>query len=101
MKIIGNKEYEKFAEKEELYMREHTDKGFHFMRQMEPKRIMPPHERRNMLQLEFDEEDWNVFKEAFGDEDTAEAAIEIIYSAPPEIQILAIQILNMIEEESI
>lgn len=59
---------------------------------------IPPHERRNMIYVEFDERDRIVFKEMFGDDDTAEAAISIIHNAPPEIQILAIQVLKMIEE---
>ncbi len=59
---------------------------------------MPPHERKALMNIEFDEGDWELLKEVFGDEDTAVAASEIIREAPPEIQILAIQLMNIIEE---
>lgn len=58
---------------------------------------MPPHERKALMNVEFDEGDWSLLKQVFGDEDTAMAAIEIIKAAPPEIQILAIQLMNIIE----
>ena len=61
-------------------------------------RHMPPHERRVLMHLEFDEGDWNILREVFGDEDTAVAAAQIIREAPPEIQILAVQLMNIIEE---
>lgn len=63
---------------------------------MEPP--VPPHERRARLYVEFEESDWGALLEAFGDEDTAAAAAEIIREAPPEIQILSVQLLRMIEE---
>lgn len=59
---------------------------------------IPPHERKAMLHIEFDENDWTLLKEVFGDEDTASAAVEIIKDAPPEIQILAVQLINIIKE---
>ncbi len=59
---------------------------------------VPPHERKAMLHIEFDENDWVLLKEVFGDEDTAAAAVEIIRDAPPEIQILAVQLINIIKE---
>lgn len=68
----------------------HEHKGF--------GRHIPPHERKAMMQIEFDEGDWNLLKKVFGDEDTAVAATEIIMEAPPEIQILAIQLINIIKE---
>ncbi len=64
----------------------------------EVRRHMPPHERKKLLEIEFSEKDFIVLRDVFGDEDTAEAAAEIIRDAPPEIQILAIQIMNIIEE---
>lgn len=63
-----------------------------------PGRHIPPHERKALMHVEFDEADWTLLKEVFGDEDTALAAAEIIKEAPPEIQILAIQLMNIIEE---
>ena len=61
---------------------------------------VPPHERKAMVRIEYDEEDMALLADAFGDEDTAAAAAEIILGAPPEIQILAIQIINIIKKEA-
>ena len=69
-------------------IREHRDQ----------QRPMPPHERKALLRIEFDEGDLKLLQEVFGDEDTAGAAMEIIKEAPPEIQILAVQLMNLIEE---
>lgn len=80
-------------EKEEIHMNEHM-----IHRSMHP---VPPHERKGMISLQFDENDWKIFKAAFGDEDTAAAAVQIVHSAPPEIQILVAQVLVMIEKEVI
>lgn len=63
-----------------------------------PVKHIPPHERKAMVHIEFDEQDWALLVEAFGDDDTAAAAVEIIREAPPEIQILAIQLINIIKE---
>lgn len=62
------------------------------------RRPIPPHERKAMMNVMFDENDCKLLNEIFGDEDTASAAAEIIKDAPPEIQILAIQLMNIIEE---
>lgn len=59
---------------------------------------IPPHERKAMLHIEFDENDWELLKEVFGDEDTATASVNIIRDAPPEIQILAVQLIDIIKE---
>lgn len=59
---------------------------------------VPPHVRRSMFRIEFDEMDQAAFQEVFGDEDTAAAAMSILYNAPPEIQVLALQLLHTIEE---
>ena len=53
---------------------------------------------RGILRLEFSEQDLRIFEEVFGNQDEAAAALDIICNAPPEIQILAAQILKMIEE---
>lgn len=66
-----------------------------------PMPTVPPHMRRQMVQLELDDKDMAVFQDVFGDEDTAGAAADILGGAPPEIQILALQILHMIETEVI
>lgn len=54
-----------------------------------------PHERRAMLRFSLDEKDREVLLAVFGDEDSAASAESIIYDAPPEVQILAIQALSM------
>lgn len=64
-----------------------------------PAGPIPPHERRALLRLEFDARDWAALREIFGDEDTARAAAAIITEAPPEIQLLALQLLDLIIEE--
>ena len=63
-----------------------------------PGKHIPPHERRNMMRIEFSEEDLDLFNTIYGDEDEAMAAVRVIMDAPPEIQILAIQLINYIEE---
>lgn len=76
-----------------------TRGGLHMLNERSgSERHMPPHERKALMHIEFDEGDWSLLKEVFGDEDTAVAAAEIIREAPPEIQILAIQLMNIIEE---
>ena len=61
--------------------------------------FIPPHERKAMIHLEFGEDDWGLLKDVFGDEDTAAAAASIIQGAPPEIQILAVQLIDVLKEE--
>lgn len=74
--------------------------GVHMMHEhkLPLRHNIPPHERKAMLYIEFNENDWTLLKEVFGDEDTAVAAVDIIRDAPPEIQILAIQLINIIKE---
>lgn len=81
--------------KEERSMNEH--KAEHFAHGH--GHPVPPHERKGMISVQFDETDWGVFKDAFGNEDEANAAIGIIHGAPPEIQILVAQLLTQIEKE--
>ena len=64
-----------------------------------PGHPLPPHERKGMVAIRFDEKDWEIFKEVFGGEDEAGAAMGIIHAAPPEIQILAAQLISQIEKE--
>lgn len=59
---------------------------------------IPPHQRRNLLYVEFDEQDKTVLEMVFGDPDSAYAAMRAFYKAPPEQQIITIQILMQIEE---
>lgn len=70
-----------------------------FARSSVPAPHLPPHLRQQMLRLQFEDRDFAVFQEVFGDEDTAVAAMDILCEAPPEIQILALQILHLIEKE--
>lgn len=65
----------------------------------EPPRHPAPHMRRQVIRITFEDKDAAVFQEVFGDADTAAAAMDILSDAPPEIQILALQILHMIEQE--
>ena len=84
-----------FAEKHEQV----SETGAHMIHERrDPVRNIPPHERKSFMHVAFDETDWNLLRTVFGDEDTASAAAEIIMEAPPEIQILAIQLINIIEE---
>lgn len=92
--VIANAAKNKHCEKEEICMNEHIVQPT----ELRPRHHIPPHERRGMISIEFEERDWDVLNEVFGDEDTAAAAVDIIHNAPPEIQILAAQIIKMIEE---
>jgi len=58
-------------------------------------RPIPPHERRATMHIEFGENDFTLLNTVFGDPDTAQAAAYIIQDAPPEIQILAVQLMKM------
>ena len=74
--------------------------GIHMMHEhkLPLRHNIPPHVRNAMLHIEFDENDWTLLEEVFGDDDTAAAAADIIRDSPPEIQILAIQIIKLIKE---
>lgn len=88
MKIIANENSGK-EKKGELHMM-HEHKG--------PVHHLPPHERKTMVCVEYDAQDWSLMKDIFGDEDTAAAAVAVIREAPPEIQVLAVQLINIIKE---
>lgn len=64
----------------------------------EPGAPIPPHARKALMRLEYTEADWNLLLDVFEDEDTAMAALNIIQDAPLEIQILAVQLMNLIQE---
>ena len=66
--------------------------------QLRGEKPIPPHERKNVMYVEFDESDYMLFKEVFEDEDTAVAAMRIVRNAPPEVQILTVQLIKMIKE---
>ena len=68
-------------------------------RHRHPAGPVPPHERREMFRIEYDGEDLALLTDVFGDEDTAAAAMEVILEAPPEIQVLAVQLISIIREE--
>lgn len=57
-----------------------------------------PHERKTLIHIDFSDDDMTLFKHIYGDEDEAEAAVQILMDAPPEIQILAAQLISLIEE---
>lgn len=58
----------------------------------------PPPAPRAMLDISFDEKDREMLLAIFGDQDSAATAESIIYEAPPEVQILAMQSLSMAEQ---
>lgn len=60
---------------------------------------IPPHMRKVFIRTEFSEADWKLFQRIYGDADEAAAAIQVLLDAPPEIQILAMQLIGLIEEE--
>ena len=85
-----------------VFIERRTENGFeqnpHILREHgRREKPIPPHERKAMLRIEFGDKDWLILNEVFGDADTAHAAVSIIQDAPPEIQILAVQLLKMIE----
>ena len=59
---------------------------------------IPPHMRKAFIHLEFNEADWDLFQSIYKDEDEATAALQVLLDAPPEIQILAVQLIELIEE---
>ena len=71
--------------------------GIHIMRERKnPGRHMLPHERKALINLEFEEEDMQLFH--YENEDDMIAAVQVLRDAPPEIQILAVQLIDMIKE---
>ena len=75
MKVINNSRKDFFMEGGQSMVREHKMPGRH----------IPPHERKALMNIEFEQSDWELLRKIFGDEDTAFAAAEILREAPPEI----------------
>ena len=90
MKVIQNISTTKEIEGGHVPMKHEHNKS--------PGHPIPPHERKGLIKIEFESGYWALLNEIFGDEDTAAAAVEIIKDAPPEIQILAAQLMKIIEE---
>lgn len=61
-------------------------------------RHMPPHERKALIHLEFEEEDMQLFRCIYENEDDMNAAVQVLKDAPPEIQVLAVQLIHFIKE---
>jgi len=57
-----------------------------------------PHERKALIHIDFSSDDMNLFKRIYGDEDEAAAAVQVLMDAPPEIQIVAAQLISLIKE---
>lgn len=57
-----------------------------------------PHERRRLMHMDFEDSDRELFIRVYGSEDEASAAMEILTDAPPELQVVASQIIRYIEE---
>lgn len=55
---------------------------------------IPPHERKNMVYMEFDAASEEALSKMFGSTEEAEIAINILHDAPPEHQIIAHQLLR-------
>lgn len=56
---------------------------------------IPPHERKNMIYVDFDKECEETLSKMFGSDEEAEIAINILHCAPPEQQVVALQLLRM------
>ncbi|WP_394980017.1 hypothetical protein [Candidatus Allofournierella excrementavium] len=65
-----------------------------------PKPPVPPHLRKNLLDIELDTLDMELLQKIFGDEDTTAAAVHIIKEAPPEIQIIILQLMVILGKEA-
>lgn len=71
----------------------------HMMKAHKPLgKHIPPHERKALIHIDFSDNDMMLFKHIYGDEDEAAAAVQVLMEAPPEIQILAAQLISLIEE---
>nr|WP_147346470.1 hypothetical protein [Ruminococcus bromii] len=71
----------------------------HMMKAHKPLgKHIPPHERKALIHIDFSDDDMTLFKRIYCDEDEAAAAIQVLLDAPPEIQILAAQLISFIEE---
>lgn len=70
----------------------------HMMKEHRGPEHIPHHARKTLIHIDFGEDDMNLFKRIYEDEDEATAAIHVLMDAPPEIQILAAQLLSLIEE---
>lgn len=74
--------------------------GCHVMHEHRaPGRHLLPHEKKALMHIDFNDEDMNLLCEIYGNEDEAYAAAEVIKQAPPEIQILAIQIMDFLLDD--
>lgn len=49
---------------------------------------LPPHLRNEMVRFDYDSSDLSALARCFGDTDTANAALMILHSAPPEVKLL-------------
>lgn len=96
MKVFTESRMDKYLEDSSPMLHEHD-----FGRPLPPHechgvgRPIPPHLRKAMMYVELGEKELTFLNTVFGDPDTAQAAAYIIQDAPPEIQILAIQLMKM------
>ena len=51
-----------------------------------------------MIRVEFEESDFELFRKLFSNEDSAAAALRIVSSAPPEIQVIMYQLMILIRK---
>lgn len=60
-----------------------------------PLKPIPPHERRHRVSFTFSDKEHAMIREIFGNDDSAASAVSVISDAPPEVQILAIQAVDL------
>ena len=59
---------------------------------------LSPHDRKALIHIDFTDADITLFQQIYGNEDEAMAAMQVLLDAPPEIQILATQLIDIIQE---
>ena len=65
-----------------------------------PRGDVPPHVRKEFVRVEYEDEDEGIFMKVFKDEDSAKSNMAILMAehVPPEIKIMAAQLLEIIKE---
>lgn len=62
-----------------------------------PPEPRPPHERKSLMCVEFEDNDWATLLEVFGDPDSVASVVGIIQKAPSEKQIQVVQLIKIIQ----
>ena len=61
-----------------------------------PPHHHPPHERNDMVHIEFDDNDFDTLSAILNDPDSVNASENIVIKSPPEVRILAFQTMQII-----